>query len=107
MEEIVCRDVGLLPQLCEHRRGILLACDSCAPGELKYQLTKSLVNLLHNIVNTHSLPPEQSTKSTIEEYESVVWQLLNRRTALSKKQALLQNNPDLVLALAKACQGEP
>ena len=68
-----------------------------------YELTKSLVNLLWNIVRSKSIRPTKATRRAIERNEAIVWQLLGCSASLATKTRLLVEHPDLVYALSRSC----
>jgi hypothetical protein len=103
MEELVCSDIAFLPQLSPHRRRLLFAWDKRGGDGHKYELTKSAINLLHNIVNTDSIPADTNTRQVLDRNESTVWLLLSPTKPLAYKHSLLENKPDVLLALAKTC----
>lgn len=68
-----------------------------------FELTKSLLNLLHNIVRTEAVRATKTTRQAIERHEVLVWQLLSTTASLSAKTRLLADNLDLVYALSRSC----
>ena len=72
-----------------------------------YELTKSLVNLLWNIVRSQSVRPNKTTRQAIERNEAIVWQLLSDRPSLATKTRLLVDHLDLVYALSRSCPKLP
>lgn len=72
-----------------------------------YELTKSLVNLLWNIVRSRAVRPTKTTRQAIERNEVVVWQLLGTTASLATKTRLLADHLDLVYALSRSCPKPP
>lgn len=68
------------------------------------ELTKSILNIIYNIVKVESLEATSGQKKTFEEKEDLVWNLLSPALSLSTKKRLLEENIDLVLAAAESCQ---
>lgn len=67
------------------------------------ELTKSLLNLIHNIVKVQSVEPTERQKQVFGHYEELVWQLLHPGLPLSTKKRLLEENVPLVVAVAESC----
>lgn len=76
----------------------LLECES--PGR-RYERTKSLINLLYNLLIVQSLGQVPlHLRPTFERYEDVVGQLFGPRSSLREKKQLLLHNLPLVRAIA-------
>jgi hypothetical protein len=71
-----------------------------------FELTKSLLNILFNLVKTQSIRPSKTTKQTIDRNEELVWQLLSPAASLDEKTRRLADCLDLVYALARSCPSE-
>ena len=67
-----------------------------------YRVTKSLLNLLHNIC-AKLVPVAETQYKFFEEHRSVVLDLLNKAVPLTKKHQLLLRNPALVLNITASC----
>ena len=67
------------------------------------ELTKSLLNLLHNIVIVESVEASDNQKIVIDYHEPIIWKLLDDTTNLTAKKRLFERNVDLVQALAESC----
>ena len=67
-----------------------------------FELTKSLLNLLYNIVRRKSIRPTKTTRQAIDRNEVIVWQLLSGQS-LAAKTRLLADHLDLVYALSRSC----
>jgi hypothetical protein len=68
-----------------------------------FELTKSLLNILFNLVKTQSIRPFKTTKQTIGRNEELVWRLLSPAASLDEKTRRLADSLDLVYALARSC----
>lgn len=68
------------------------------------ELTRSILNLIHNIVNIQSLEPTKRQKKVFEAHIEVIAQLLHKRLSLRKKKALLEANIELAIAAAASCR---
>lgn len=67
------------------------------------EVTKSLLNILYNIVIVGSIPPTTTQRAFFDNHSDLVFQLVSNSKALHwKKQALLENIP-LVINIAASC----
>lgn len=98
MEHCLTEEIAALRRLSPQRVYFLLQSES-----KDHELTKSLLNLLHNIVVVQSLEPTLQQKLVFEEKEALVWQLLSPSTPISSKKRLLERNIDFVWAVAESC----
>lgn len=69
----------------------------------RYELTKSLVDVLYNICVVQSVEAPDSLKKVLEEHEDTVRRLLSRKASLASKKTLLQANVPLAVAIAQSC----
>jgi hypothetical protein len=99
MEGIVCSEVGALPRLSPERLRLILASEPSS----NLTLTKSILNLLYNIVHVQSIRPSGGQKRVLEEHEELVWSLLDKRLPLHIKRQLLAEHVTLVIAIAESC----
>ncbi len=73
-------------------------------GESKQlEVTKSLVNLLHNIIRVGSVPVSTTQRTYFDKHADKVWSLLSKTTSLHQKKKTLESNIDLVLNIAASC----
>lgn len=72
-------------------------------SEAKFEVTKSLVNLLYNIVVVGSVRVNDDTKSFIDRRVELVLALVSRSKPLWWKQQQLIHNPALVRTIVQAC----
>lgn len=98
MDLIVCSDVGSFPRLSDRRLKLLLLSDTS-----RLELTKSIVNILYNIVHSRAAVTTAAQKRVLEQYETLVWQLLDPLHSLQQKKRILVNNTRLVKAIAQSC----
>ena len=68
----------------------------------RLEVTKSLLNVLHNIVNLRNIPLTPQQKLAFAEFTKPVCELLNRRQLRAKKR-ILQANLGLVRLIGQAC----
>jgi hypothetical protein len=73
----------------------------------KFELTRSLLNVLYNLVKVQSLEPSPSQRKALETHEAIVWPLLSPRISLQKKKALFEENISLAIAVAESCRRGP
>jgi hypothetical protein len=66
------------------------------------ETTKSLLNLLFNIVSVGSVPVSATQKAYFDQHADLVLELLGRRS-LSWKKALLEKEIGLVINVAASC----
>ncbi len=66
------------------------------------EVTKSLLNLLYNIVVIGSVPVSQTQKDYLDRHSDIVHDLLGNRS-LKWKKAALEKDPALVLNIAASC----
>jgi hypothetical protein len=69
----------------------------------RLELTKSLLNLLYNIVKVGSVPVSETQKRFFDRNATLVLKLLNKSTSLKWKKQQLQRNAALVLNIAASC----
>ena len=68
-----------------------------------FRLTKSLTNLLYNIVSVGSVRVSRLQKEYFEQFTMPVLDLLSSKRSLLHKKKLLQRHPDLVFRIAESC----
>ena len=66
-------------------------------------VTKSLLNLLYNIVIVGSLPVSRLQKTFLDHHSDLVLDLLSSSKSLAWKKAALEANVKLVLHIAASC----
>ena len=66
------------------------------------EITKSLLNVLHNIVVVQSIEVPKTQQDYFNKHEELVWYLLSSNSLKSKK-AVLENNHHLVACIAYSC----
>lgn len=66
------------------------------------EITKSILNVLHNIVVVKSIEVTRTQKDYFDKKEQLVWELLSTKSLKSKK-TILESNPDLVACIAYSC----
>ena len=71
----------------------------------RLELTKSLLNLLHNICSTRVIKLSKTSKSQFAAYTGVVRQILSTESLKTKKRLLL-GHPKLVKLVASQCPRE-
>ena len=69
----------------------------------EYRLTKSLANLVYNIVETQALPASTQVRRLFRDNIALVTLLADRESDLAILSDKLCSNPAFVKALAKAC----
>jgi len=67
------------------------------------ELSKSLLNLLHNIIRVGSVPVSETQKRFFDKNANLVLKLLDRRQPLAWKKSQLERNAALVLNIASSC----
>ena len=67
------------------------------------EITKSLLNLLHNIVRVGSVPVSPTQKAYFDDHVDQVLDLLSAKNSLAWKKALLEQNISLVINIAASC----
>lgn len=98
MENCLSGELAALSRLSPSRVAVILESES-----RQLELTKSLLNLLFNIVKVESVEATGRQKEVLEKYEAVVWTLLAPSLSLAAKKRLLQQNIPLVIAIAESC----
>ena len=66
------------------------------------EITKSLLNVLHNIIVVRSLEVTRTQKDFLDTKSEIVWYLLSGKSVKSKKE-VLEDNPELVACIAFSC----
>ena len=98
LEGCLCDAVSRLPHL--NRSQVL----QVLQGESKdLEITKSLLNLLHNIVRVGSVPVTKAQKDFFDSHAQLVLGLLNATKPLKWKKAALEANLPLVVNIAASC----
>ena len=69
----------------------------------KYEITKSLLNLLHNIVVVGSLPVSKTQRAYFDSNAELVLQLLSSSKSLTWKKSVFETNTPIVLNIAASC----
>ena len=67
------------------------------------EVTKSLLNLLHNIVRVGSVEVSETQRQFFDKHTNLVLKLLAKSTPLAWKKRQLQRNVPLVLNIAASC----
>lgn len=67
------------------------------------EVTKSLLNLLYNIIVVGSVPVSPTQKSFFDEHVDVTLHLLGKRSSLKSKKKLLEDNLEFVINIATSC----
>ena len=67
------------------------------------EVTKSLVNILYNIVIVGSVPPTATQRTFFDKHSEIVFQLVSRSRALHWKKETLRDNISLVINIAASC----
>ena len=67
------------------------------------EVSKSLLNILYNLVTVGSLPTNREQKVFFDSQADTVRLLLDRRRSLQSKKETLEENIDLVIAIAASC----
>ena len=67
------------------------------------EVTKSLINLLHNIVRVGSVPVTEAQRIYFDENSDIVLRLLNRKVSITWKKEALTKNLGLVRNIAASC----
>jgi len=70
-------------------------------GQLEF--TKSLLNLLHNIVVVGSVPVSSTQKAFFDSHSNLVLSLLSKSKSLSWKKHQLEKNVALIINIAASC----
>ena len=68
------------------------------------EITKSLLNILYNIVVVESIEATPEQKKIFELKEGIIWHLLDSNVPLLKKKRVLEKNIDIAACIAKSCQ---
>jgi hypothetical protein len=98
MEDIAFDVICRIPLLSNQEIRRLLASES-----RHYEITKSLVNLLYNIVTVGSVPTTRLQKEYFEKYTRPVLDILSTKKPLYAKKRVFERNIDLVIRIAEAC----
>ena len=69
----------------------------------KYEITKSLLNLLYNLVVVGSLPVSKTQRAYFDANAELVLQLLSNNKSLTWKKSVFETNTPLVLNIAASC----
>ena len=67
------------------------------------EISKSLLNILFNLVTIGSLSTSREQKAFFDSRADTVRLLLDRRRSLQSKKETLEENIDLVIAIAASC----
>lgn len=70
---------------------------------IELEITKSLLNLLYNIVHIGSVPVSPTQKAYFDKHSQLVFDLLKKSKSLKWKKAQLENNVSLVINIAASC----
>ena len=70
-------------------------------AELK--TTKSLLNILHNLVEVGSIPVTERKRAFFNERAQFVWELLSAKRSLAWKKRALEANIAVVINIATSC----
>jgi hypothetical protein len=73
-------------------------------GETKsLQVTKSLLNILYNIIRVGSVPYTDSQKEFFDNRSTTVYRLLSKSTPLATKKRILTRSPDIIANIVASC----
>ena len=97
MEGCLC---DVLSKFSSYSRAQIIHTISSESREL--EITKSILNVLHNIVLVKSIEVTRTQKDFLDKEAELVWHLLSKDSLKSKK-AILESNPDLVACIAYSC----
>ena len=98
VSDCLCELVSKLPHLPNQK--VL----ETLKGESKdLEVTKSLLNILVNLVEVGSLPVSKYQRQFLDSHAQVVLRLLSPKTSLREKKSILQGSLDLARAIALAC----
>ena len=98
MEGIDVELVGSLNQISRNQVKRLLRIETP-----QLELTKSLLNLLHNIVRVGSVNVTPTQRKFFDKHSDLVLGLLSKSKSLRWKKAQLEQNIPLVLNIAASC----
>ena len=87
--------IFIFPKLLNNQVGAILRNES-----RQFEVTKSLLNLLHNIVLVGSVTVSQEQKEVIDKHADLVWLLLSKSKSLKWKRRALADNIDLVVCIS-------
>ena len=68
-----------------------------------FEITKSLLNLLHNIVEVGSLPVSKRQRQFLDDHPEAVLRLLNPESSLQYRRSSLENYISLAQVIAESC----
>ena len=94
-------DCGLISRLLQVSRQDVRRLFKAESNQL--ELTKSLLNLLYNIVIVGSVPVSPTQKAFFDAHSNLVLSLTSKSKSLKWKKAKLEKNVALVLNIAAAC----
>jgi hypothetical protein len=69
----------------------------------QFEVTKSLLNLLYNLVKVGSIPVSSHQREFLDERAGSVLSLLSDGKNLEQKKKILLSQPELVLNIAASC----
>ena len=69
----------------------------------RFEVTKSLLNLLYNIVTVGSVAVSDGQRAYFDKNTELVWLLLSSSISLARKKASLEENISLVVNIAASC----
>jgi len=67
------------------------------------EVTKSLLNLLHNIIRVASVPVSLSQRQFFDDNSAIVLKLLNKSISLSWKKREFEQKPEFAIQIAASC----
>lgn len=94
-------NVPILAQLANASASIIRS--TLKSDDYTFEVTKSLVNVLYNLVIVGSIPADSYTKSFLDRKAQLVLALVSRSKPLWWKHQQLIHNPALVQVIAKSC----
>lgn len=98
MEGFDIETIALIPRISRQQVSRLVQNE---PSSLP--VTKSLLNLLYNIVQVGSVPVSQTQKAYLDSHSELVLALLTKTRSLKWKKTQLERNPALVINIAASC----
>lgn len=90
--------ISVFQKLSKRQVGAILLNESS-----QFEVTRSLLNLLHNIVLVGSVPASQEQKKIIDKHADLVWLLLSDSKSLKWKRKVFADNIDLVNCISASC----
>lgn len=98
MDGCECQAVRKLPKLPVEKIKLIFKNESSP-----YVLTKSILNLLYNIIIVGSVSIGIHKRNIFDQNTELIWKLLSSKNSIHTKNKFLEKNPNFVKTIASIC----